>query len=104
MGTFFSYYAMVFVAALAYAGWKVLKRTRVVRPAGADLVWDKPVIDAYEAALTAPPESSGTSCSGWSGGRSTSRAVRTRTLSRQRGRPARVDASETCVCSWLLTI
>lgn len=55
-GTFFSYYLMVFVAVLTYAAWKIIKRTKVVRPEDADLVWDKPVIDAYEDALKTKPE------------------------------------------------
>lgn len=56
LGTFFSYYTMVFVAVVTYVGWKVLKRTRLVRPEEADLVWDRPVIDAYEEALMTEPE------------------------------------------------
>ncbi|KAK7698470.1 hypothetical protein SLS64_012462 [Diaporthe eres] len=55
-GTFFSYYLMVFVAVLTYTAWKIIKRTKVVRPEDADLVWDKPVIDAYEDALKTKPE------------------------------------------------
>lgn len=56
LGTFFSYYTMVFVAVLTYGGWKIFKRTSVVRPEDADLVWDRPVIDAYEASLKTKPE------------------------------------------------
>ncbi|KAL1850773.1 hypothetical protein Daus18300_012781 [Diaporthe australafricana] len=56
VGTFFSYYLMVFVAVLTYTAWKIIKRTKVVRPEDADLVWDKPVIDAYEDALKTKPE------------------------------------------------
>ncbi|KAK7736721.1 hypothetical protein SLS53_006931 [Cytospora paraplurivora] len=55
-GTFFSYYAMVFVAIVTYSGWKIWKRTKVIRPEEADLVWDKPIIDAYEMALKTKPE------------------------------------------------
>ncbi|KAK8138006.1 General amino acid permease AGP2 [Apiospora sp. TS-2023a] len=55
LGTFFSYYTMIFVAFVTYGTWKLLKRTKVVLPAQADLVWDKPIIDAYEEALTEPP-------------------------------------------------
>lgn len=50
-GTFFSYYTMVFVCPILYVGWKVIKRSKIVKPHEADLVWDRPVIDAYEAAL-----------------------------------------------------
>jgi yeast amino acid transporter len=46
---FFSYYTMVLVGILTYSGWKLLKRTHRVRPEEADLIWDAPVIDAYEA-------------------------------------------------------
>ncbi|KUI56389.1 General amino acid permease AGP2 [Cytospora mali] len=56
IGTFFSYYTMVFVAVVTYVGWKILKRTKVVKPEEADLVWDKPIIDAYENALKTKPE------------------------------------------------
>ncbi|KAM3070855.1 hypothetical protein ACMFMG_009773 [Clarireedia jacksonii] len=51
LGTFFSYYTMVFVCPILYISWKVLKRTRVVRPEEADLLWERPVIDAYEASV-----------------------------------------------------
>lgn len=56
IGDFFSYYTMVFVAILSYAGWKVIKKTKVVSPLEADLVWDKPIIDAYEDSLKTKPE------------------------------------------------
>ncbi|KIX06180.1 uncharacterized protein Z518_04154 [Rhinocladiella mackenziei CBS 650.93] len=56
IGTFFSYYTMVFVAVVTYVGWKVVKRTKVVRPEEADLVWDRPIIDTYEASLPNKPE------------------------------------------------
>jgi amino acid transporter len=51
IGLFFSYYTMIFVCIVLYCGWKVLKRTKVVKPLEADLVWERPVIDAYEAAF-----------------------------------------------------
>ncbi|KKY16828.1 putative general amino acid permease agp2 [Phaeomoniella chlamydospora] len=56
VGTFFSYYTMCFVAILTYSGWKILKKTKVVPAAEADLIWDRPVIDAYENSLTKTPE------------------------------------------------
>lgn len=56
VGTFFSYYTMVFVAVVTYVGWKIFRRTKVVRPEDADLVWDRPIIDAYEASLVNEPE------------------------------------------------
>jgi len=56
LGTFFSYYTMVFVAVITYTSWKMIWRTSLVHPSQADPVWDKPVIDAYENAITEPPQ------------------------------------------------
>ncbi|TGO35867.1 hypothetical protein BHYA_0143g00090 [Botrytis hyacinthi] len=50
-GTFFSYYTMVFVCPILYGGWKIVKKTKVVKPEEADLVWERPIIDAYEATM-----------------------------------------------------
>lgn len=49
LGTFFSYYTMVFVCPILYVGWKVWWKTKFVSSAECDLVWERPVIDAYEA-------------------------------------------------------
>jgi len=46
---------MVGVAPILYVFWKVLKRTPFVRSADADLLWERPVIDAYEATFVSPP-------------------------------------------------
>lgn len=53
--TFFSYYTMVIVAPILYVGWKVIKRTRIVRPHEADLVWERHIVDAYEESFFSPP-------------------------------------------------
>ncbi|KAI1343678.1 amino acid permease/ SLC12A domain-containing protein [Xylariaceae sp. FL0016] len=55
VGDFFSYYTMALVAIVTFCGWKLLKRTKFVKPAEADLIWEKPLIDRYEAALVDPP-------------------------------------------------
>ncbi|KAK6380743.1 hypothetical protein LTS17_004943 [Exophiala oligosperma] len=55
VGTFFSYYTMVIVAPVLFVGWKLLKKTRFVGPREADLVWERPVVDAYEASFITPP-------------------------------------------------
>ncbi|OAP60691.1 hypothetical protein AYL99_05693 [Fonsecaea erecta] len=55
VGTFFSYYTMVIVAPVLYLGWKLIKRTKTVSPLEADLVWERPVVDAYEATFISPP-------------------------------------------------
>lgn len=54
VGTFFTYYTMIFVCIVLFVGWKVIKKTKFVRPEEADLVWDKPIIDAYEASIDPP--------------------------------------------------
>lgn len=40
---------MVFVAIVTYSGWKIFKRTKIVKANEADLIWDRPAIDRYEA-------------------------------------------------------
>jgi amino acid transporter len=55
IGVFFSYYTMCFVFPVLFVGWKIIKKTKFVKPHEADLVWDRPVIDAYEAALPNDP-------------------------------------------------
>ncbi|OHW99704.1 general amino acid permease agp2 [Colletotrichum incanum] len=53
--TFFSYYTMIFVGIITFSTWKFFKRTRFIPATEADLIWDKPIIDAYEAQFTEPP-------------------------------------------------
>lgn len=52
---FFSYYTMVGVAPILYVFWKIVKRTKIVKSTEADLVWERPIIDAYEASFVSPP-------------------------------------------------
>ncbi|KAH6898077.1 amino acid permease/ SLC12A domain-containing protein [Thelonectria olida] len=54
VGTFFTYYTMLLIAPILYLGWKFLKGTRLIKAHEADLVWEKPAIDAYEAAYDEP--------------------------------------------------
>ncbi|KAG4444041.1 hypothetical protein IFR05_000501 [Cadophora sp. M221] len=54
VGTFFTYYTMIFVCILLFGFWKIFKKTKFVRPEEADLVWEKPAIDAYEASIDPP--------------------------------------------------
>lgn len=49
---FWSKYTMVVLAPLLFFGWKLVKRTSFIKPHEADLVYQRPVIDAYEASLT----------------------------------------------------
>lgn len=48
---------MVGVAPILFILWKLIKRTKFVKPHEADLVWDRPVIDAYEETFYGPPSS-----------------------------------------------
>ncbi|KAI6801886.1 putative amino acid permease [Hortaea werneckii] len=57
INSFFSTYVMVGVAPILFIFWKVIKRTKFVKPHEADLVWDRPVIDAYEETFYGPPSS-----------------------------------------------
>merc|ERR1712130_774010 len=37
IASFFSYYTMVFLAPILYISWKLIKRTKIIRPENADL-------------------------------------------------------------------
>ena len=52
---FFSNYTMLIVAPITFLGWKLLKKTKIVKPSEADLVWERPVVDAYEESFLSPP-------------------------------------------------
>jgi amino acid transporter len=53
--SFFTYYTMVGLAPIFFVFWKVLHRTKWRKANEVDLVWDAPLIDAYEASFTSPP-------------------------------------------------
>lgn len=52
---FFTYYTMLLIAPITFFGWKIVKTTKFVKAEEADLVWDRPQIDAYEAAFEEVP-------------------------------------------------
>lgn len=54
---FFSNYTMQIIAPFTYLGWKLIHRTKIVKPEECDLVWERPAIDAYEerAMVVDPP-------------------------------------------------
>lgn len=52
---FFKNYTMQILVPLLFIGWKIIKRTKVIGPYEADLVWERPTIDAYEATFLDPP-------------------------------------------------
>lgn len=53
--TFWSDYTMQIFIPLLFPIWKIIKRTKFVKPTEADLVWERPLIDAYEASFMDPP-------------------------------------------------
>ena len=53
--SFFQSYAMHIVAVVLFVGWKVVKKTRYIKPHEVDLVWERPQVDAYENSLTGKP-------------------------------------------------
>jgi amino acid transporter len=52
---FFTYYFMLLLAPVTYLGWKFVKKTKLIKPEEADLIWEKPNIDAYEAMYEGEP-------------------------------------------------
>lgn len=55
LSKFWSNYTMQIFIPLLYLIWKVVKKTKLVKPHEADLVWERPLIDAYEASFIDPP-------------------------------------------------
>ncbi|KAH7376949.1 putative arginine permease [Plectosphaerella cucumerina] len=49
-----AYFMPLFVPCL-FVGWKLIKKTKFVRAADVDLIWEAPLIDAYEATLEEAP-------------------------------------------------
>jgi len=52
---FFRGYTMQVIMPLFFIGWKLIKKTRFVRPHEADLIWEAPTIDRYESQFTHDP-------------------------------------------------
>ncbi|CAI7566242.1 unnamed protein product [Penicillium pancosmium] len=52
---FFQNYTMQLVAPILYLGWKFVHGTKAISPSELDLVWERPLIDAYEASLPDNP-------------------------------------------------
>ncbi|KAH9826532.1 General amino acid permease AGP2 [Teratosphaeria destructans] len=55
VSTFFSDYTMQIFIPPLFLIWKLVKRTKWLRPSEIDLVWEKPIIDAYEETFLEPP-------------------------------------------------
>ncbi|UPL02574.1 hypothetical protein LCI18_013508 [Fusarium solani-melongenae] len=52
---FITAYFMPFFVPCLFIGWKLIKKTKFVRARDVDLVWEAPLIDAYEASLEEVP-------------------------------------------------
>jgi amino acid transporter len=55
VSSFFSQYSMQLFIPPLFVVWKVLKKTKMVKAHEADLTWQRPIIDAYEATFIDPP-------------------------------------------------
>lgn len=51
---FFQNYTMQIIAVITFFGWKIFKKTRYIRPAEVDLVWERPQVEAYENSIKEP--------------------------------------------------
>lgn len=52
---FFSHYTMLIVAPILFVFWKLFKRTKLVSARDADLVWERPIVEAYENTFVNAP-------------------------------------------------
>lgn len=52
---FWQNYTMQVAAPILYFGWKLIKRTKWKKPSEVDLVWEAPLVDAYEATFVNKP-------------------------------------------------
>ena len=55
VSSFFTYYTMLLVAPILFIGWKIIHRTKLVRSHETDLVWERPIVDAYETSFYSEP-------------------------------------------------
>lgn len=55
VSAFFQNYTMQLFIPPLFVIWKVLKRTKWLKPSEVDLVWERPIIDAYEETFLDPP-------------------------------------------------
>lgn len=52
---FFIYYTMVIIAPILFFGWKLIHKTKFIGLKEVDLVWERPIIEAYESTFTSEP-------------------------------------------------
>ncbi|KAK7697296.1 hypothetical protein SLS64_013684 [Diaporthe eres] len=53
--SFFGAYTMVILSPCLFFCWKIMTNSKMVKPEEADLAWDAPIVDTYEASFTTPP-------------------------------------------------
>ncbi|KAL6246915.1 hypothetical protein RBB50_006222 [Rhinocladiella similis] len=49
--TFFSYYTLLLLTPITFGFWKIVKRSKFVKPSEMDFVWERPAVDAHERSL-----------------------------------------------------
>jgi yeast amino acid transporter len=52
---FFIYYTMVIAAPVLFFGWKLIHRTQLIPLHEVDLVWERPLVEAYESTFLSEP-------------------------------------------------
>lgn len=55
VGNFFSYYTLLILSPIFFVGWKLIFKTKNIPPMEVDLIWEAPVIDAYERTFLSEP-------------------------------------------------
>ena len=56
VSTFWQNYTMQIVAPVLFIFWKVVKKTKWLKPSELDLVWERPIVDEYESRFTSRPQ------------------------------------------------
>ncbi|KAL4930321.1 amino acid permease/ SLC12A domain-containing protein [Aspergillus undulatus] len=67
LAEFFTNYTMVIFGAITFTFWKLFHRTSFVKPHGADLVWERRIVDSYERAQLTSPKGFWIEMSEWLG-------------------------------------
>jgi|TARA_R110002060_G_scaffold12655_2_gene18015 amino acid transporter len=55
VGSFFTYYTMLILAPINFLGWKLIKKTKLIKAAECDLIWDLPAIELHEEECASDP-------------------------------------------------
>ena len=55
VSSFFSQYTMQLFIPPLFLVWKIVHKTKWLKPHQVDLVWEKPIVDAYESTFIEPP-------------------------------------------------